>query len=171
MKKYIVLLRGVNVGGKNLLKMKELKQLLEDNNFENVNTYIQSGNIVLSSHKNPNSQIADLIQTKFGFTPQIMVLTETEFNTSVEQNPYTNYEGKFVHFYFCESLPKIDTTKLEKYTFETERTTLVDKVFYIHAPEGIARSKLVANIESCLGVSATGRNLNTVKKLAEMIQI
>ena len=169
MKKYIVLLRGVNVGGKNLLKMKELKQLLENNNLENVKTYIQSGNIVLSSHKNPATQVAGLIQTKIGFTPQIMVLTETEFNTSVKQNPYTNYEGKFVHFYFCESLPVLDSIKLEKYTSDTERYTVVDKVFYLHAPDGVARSKLVANIESCLGVSATGRNLNTVKKLAEMI--
>ncbi len=170
MKKYIVLLRGVNVGGNNLLKMKELKQLLEDNNFENVKTYIQSGNIVLSFNQNPSKKVAELIQANFGFTPRIMVLSESEFNVAVENNPYQQYEGKFVHIYFCETTPKTDSIKLEKYTSETENHTLVDNVFYIHAPEGVARSKLVANIESCLGVSATGRNLNTVNKLAEMIK-
>ena len=170
MKTYIVLLRGVNVGGKNLLKMKELKQLLEDSNFANVKTYIQSGNIVLSSPKKPNDIISELIKTKFGFLPTVMSLSEKEFNTAVSNNPYKNYEGKFVHIYFCDTKPKIDPSKLQKYTSKTERHTLVDNVFYIHAPDGIARSKLVANVESCLGVSATGRNLNTVNKLTEMIK-
>ena len=170
MKTYIVLLRGVNVGGKNLLKMKELKQLLEDSNFENVKTYIQSGNIVLSFNQNPIKKVTELIQSKFGFTPKVMVLSESEFNAAVEHNPYKQYEGKFVHIYFCESTPNIDSIKLEKYTSKTERYTLVDNIFYIHAPEGVARSKLVANIESCLGVSSTGRNLNTVNKLTEMIK-
>ncbi len=170
MKRYIVLLRGVNVGGNNLLKMKELKQLLEDSHFENVKTYIQSGNIVLSFNQNPIKKVAELIQTRFGFTPKIMVLSESEFNVAVENNPYKQYEGKFVHVYFCEKTPQISPIKLEKYTSETENHTLIGNVFYIHAPEGVARSKLVANIESCLGVSATGRNLNTVSKLAEMIK-
>jgi len=170
MKTYIVLLRGVNVGGKNLLKMKELKKSLEDSNFKNVKTYIQSGNIVLSSNRNPIDEVAELIQMEFGFTPKIMVLSESEFNASVNHNPYMEYMGKFVHFYFCKAPPKIDSIKLEKYRSKTERYTLVDNVFYIHAPEGAARSKLVANIELCLGVSATGRNLNTVNKLAEMIK-
>lgn len=170
MKTYIVLLRGVNVGGKNLLKMKELKQLLEDSNFDNVKTYIQSGNIVLSSPKKPNDIISELIKTKFGFLPTVMSLSEKEFNTAVSNNPYKNYEGKFVHIYFCDTKPKIDPSKLQKYTSKTESHTLVDNVFYIHAPDGIARSKLVANVESCLGVSATGRNLNTVNKLTEMIK-
>jgi uncharacterized protein (DUF1697 family) len=169
MKTYIVLLRGVNVGGKNLLKMKELKKLLEDSNFGNVKTYIQSGNIVLSSHQNPIDEIAELIQMRFGFTPKVIVLSESEFNTSVDHNPYEKHEGKYVYFYFCKAPPKIDSIKLEKYTSKTERHTLVDNVFYIHAPEGVARSKLVANIELCLGVSATGRNLNTVNKISEMI--
>ena len=169
MKTYIVLLRGVNVGGKNLLKMKELKQLLEDSNFDNVKTYIQSGNIILSSPQKPNEIVSELINTKFGFHPKIMSLSEKEFNSAVSNNPYKKYEGKFVHIYFCETTPEIDSNKLQKYTSETEKYTLVGNVFYIHAPDGIARSKLVANIESCLGVSATGRNLNTVNKLSEII--
>jgi uncharacterized protein (DUF1697 family) len=79
--------------------------------------------------------------------------------------PYQGFEGKFVHFYFCKEAPKIDKTKLLALTTETECYELIDNVFYLHAPDGIGRSKLVANIESCLGVPATGRNLNTIKKL------
>jgi uncharacterized protein (DUF1697 family) len=169
MKTYVVLLRGVNVGGKNILPMKDLKKTLEDNNFENIKTYIQSGNIVLSFNQNPVEEIAKLIQAKFGFTPKILAFSKHEFITKVDNNPYQEYEGKFVHLYFCKTAPKIDSNKLHKYTSKTESHTLIDNVFYIHAPEGVARSKLVANIESCLGVTATGRNLNTANKLLKMI--
>lgn len=170
MNTYIILLRGVNVGGKNLLPMKELKILLEGSGFKSVKTYIQSGNIVLMSTKNPENDVGALINTKFGFTPEVLVLSKSEFNSSASNNPYQEYEGKFVHVYFCKEKPKVNVTKLEKLTSETERYELVGSVFYLHAPDGIARSKLVAGIEACLGVSATGRNLNTVNKLSEMVK-
>lgn len=170
MNTYIILLRGVNVGGKNLLSMKELKVLLEGSGFKNVKTYIQSGNIVLMAAINPEGDIATLIKNKFGFTPGIMVLSEDEFNLATSNNPYQKYEGKFVHYYFCKESPKVDAAKLEELTSESESHKLVGNVFYLHAPNGIGRSKLVANIESCLGVSATGRNLNTINKLKLMVK-
>jgi uncharacterized protein (DUF1697 family) len=166
--KYIVLLRGVNVGGKNLLPMKELKVLLEDAGFEKIKTYIQSGNVVLMGTKNPQSTIDALIKNEFGFTPQVMVLSEDEFNLAISNNPYHEHEGKLVHFYFCKETPKVNDTKLEKLTSESESYELAGNVFYLHAPNGIGRSKLVASIESCLGVAATGRNLNTINKLEEL---
>jgi len=167
---YIILLRGVNVGGKNLLPMKELKSLLEDASFDNVKTYIQSGNIVLNSGKNPEKTISNLIQNNFGFTPEIMALSESEFHTSVSNNPYPEYEGKFVHFYFCKRNPIINLAKIEMSISETEKYQLIGNIFYFHAPDGIARSKLVAGIKKCLGVPATGRNLNTVNKLKEILK-
>lgn len=170
MNTYIILLRGVNVGGKNLLSMKELKVLLEGSGFKNVKTYIQSGNIVLMAAINPEGDIATLIKNKFGFTPEMMVFSEDEFNLAASNNPYQKYEGKFVHYYFCKEAPKVDAAKLEELTSESESHELVGNVFYLHAPNGIGRSKLVANIESCLGVSATGRNLNTINKLKLMVK-
>jgi len=167
--RYIILLRGVNVGGKNLLPMKELKLLLESGGFESVETYIQSGNIILMGIKNPENDIGILIKDKFGFIPELVVLSENEFNLSISNNPYQEYEGKAVHFYFCKETPKMDVAKLEKLNSESENYELVGNVFYLHAPEGISRSKLVANIESCLGVSATGRNLNTINNLEKMV--
>ena len=71
--------------------------------------------------------------------------------------------------YFCDTKPKLNADKLAKYRDDTDAYKLVNKIFYLHAPKGIGRSKLVANIESCLGVSCTGRNLNTINKLKEMV--
>ena len=170
MNTYVILLRGVNVGGKNLLPMKELRSLLENAGFENVKTYIQSGNIVLDSTRIPEKVIGSLIQTHFDFTPKIIGLSESEFHRSVSNNPYPEYEGKFVHFYFCKRKPKINSAKIEALISETERYQLIGNVFYLHAPDGIARSKLVAGIEKCLGVPATGRNLNTINKLKEILK-
>lgn len=170
MNTYIVLLRGINVGGKNLLPMKELKILLDSSGYKNVKTYIQTGNLILQSSKHPEANIGSLVQSQFGFCPEVLVLSEAEFGLSVANNPYSGFEGKFVHFYYCKDLPKIDYTKLEKYLAETERYELSGSLFYLHAPDGIGRSKLVANIESCLGVAATGRNLNTINKLKGMLE-
>ena len=169
MNTYVVLLRGINVGGKNLVPMAQLKALLEISGFENVTTYIQSGNVVLQSSKSPALKIEKLIQAEFGFCPEVLALSENEFKLSFENNPYKEFEGKFVHFYYCKNSPKIDQIKLDKFAATTESYLLVDKVFYLHAPDGIGRSKLVAKIESCLGVAATGRNLNTVSKLRAIV--
>ena len=166
---YVVLLRGINVGGKNGLPMKQLKSLLEDNGFGNVSTYIQSGNIVVTYHKKPDTDVSVLIETKFGFAPAILVLTKKQFDLSVSNNPFQQYEGKLVHTYFCKNTAKLNMTKLEKLASVTETYQLIDNVFYLYAPDGIARSKLVANIEACLGVTATGRNLNTINKLKAML--
>jgi uncharacterized protein (DUF1697 family) len=170
MKKFIILLRGVNVGGNKLLPMKELRQYLQTRGFECVETYIQSGNIVLKSDKRPDDDLGILIHSEFGFTPEMVTLSEIEFNTAVSNNPYKEYEGKFVHFYFCTETPKLDSNKLETLAHESERYALVGNVFYLHAPNGIGRSKMVAKMEACLGVSATGRNLNTINKLNWMIE-
>lgn len=162
---YVVLLRGVNVGGKNLLPMKELKVLLCNAGFEQVETYIQSGNIVLQSATAPREKLAELISTHFQCTPELFVLSEREFDLAVANNPYQGEAGQSVHFYFCNDVPTLDLEKLRRWQSASERCQLVGQVFYLHAPDGIGRSKLVANIESCLGVTATGRNFNTMQKL------
>lgn len=170
MNTYIVLLRGINVGGNNLLPMKELKTALGTSDFENVKTYIQSGNIILDNTKNPEMDISSLISLQFGFQPKVLTLSKDKFYSAVSNNPYQEYKGKFVHFYFCKETPKMNFEKLKAVASDTENYKLVENVFYIHAPDGIARSKLIANVEKCLGVTATGRNLNTVNKLNLMLQ-
>ena len=171
MQKFIILFRGVNVGGKNLLPMKELVSLLKQSKYESVSSYIQSGNIVLKSSKNPKEQVQSIVFNNFGFSPVVFTLDEQAFSTSVLNNPYKEFEGKFVHFYFCKNDINLVHDKLNKYLASSEEYTVKGSVFYLHAPEGIGRSKLVANIESCLGQSATGRNLNTINKISSMLKM
>lgn len=170
MKKFILLFRGINVGGKNLLPMKELVPLLEKNNFHHVSTYIQTGNVVLTSEINPIETVKNLVSARFDFSPELFVLDEEEFSRSLANNPYTEFEGKFVHFYYCHNFIEINQEKLNKYLGDSERFQVIDNVFYLHAPDGIGRSKLVANIEACLGQPATGRNLNTVNKISLLLK-
>lgn len=171
MKTYIILFRGINVGGKNILPMKELVILLQGKGYKDVKTYIQSGNVILKSNKKPGSDIASAIKSKFGFKQEFIVLEKPEFDACVRNNPYKSSEGKTVHFYFCNEPPQVNLEKLKKLAAETEEHKIKGKVFYLHAPAGIGRSKLVANIDACLGTVTTGRNLNTVTKLQQMAAV
>ena len=83
--------------------------------------------------------------------------------------PYQEFEGKMVHFYFCAISPTPDTERMDALLANGEQYTIQGDVCYIHAPNGIGRSKLVAKIESCLGVPATGRNWNSVQKISKML--
>ena len=169
MEKFIVLLRGINVGGNNILPMKDLKKLLTDSGYAEVQTYIQSGNIVLSAAKLVSDEIEDLIEKQFGFRPAALVLNEPNFKHAAVNNPFKEQDGKTVHFYFCSGLPTPNSDRLTDLKTESEQYQIIDQVFYLHAPDGIGRSKLAAKAESCLGVSATARNLNTVNKLLTML--
>jgi uncharacterized protein (DUF1697 family) len=177
MQTYIILLRGINVGGNNIVSMKALTEALNEAGFSQVSTYIQTGNILLqsphSSHESDGAQlerdIAKLIDTHFGFTPNIMQLSLPEFSTAAANNPYKDKPGNTVHCYFCQQQPSPDEARLKELATSTEQYHIEGKVLYLHAPDGIGRSKLAANIEKCLRVPATARNLNTVNKLLDMI--
>lgn len=170
MEQYVVLLRGVNVGGNNIVPMKDLKQALENAGFNQVATYIQSGNVVLQSAEPPRQTIEALIASQFGFKPHVLVLSKPEFVQAAQQNPFANEEGKTTHLYFCEQRPAIDLDKIREVAAPTERFEQVGNVFYLLAPDGIGRSKLVAKMDHYLGVPTTGRNLNTVNKLLTMLR-
>jgi len=169
MGKFVVLLRGVNVGGKNLLPMQELKSYLQGEDFKNIQTYIQSGNIILESATDPEERVHNLIQSKFGFSVSVLAFSEEQFASIILNNPYNSEEGKCVHFYCCLHSPVLNQDKLEQLISATESFALIGSVFYLFAPEGIGRSKLAAKIESFLGVSATGRNMNTMNKLKTLL--
>lgn len=170
MKFYILLLRGINVGGRNVLPMVALKALLENEGCENIQTYIRSGNVVFNAKSLTLKNIAKKIESDFGFNPELVILERSEFEKIVEANPFPLFEGKTVHFYFCLQTPNVDLNEIELLIANNEEYYLQDKIFYLHAPNGVGRSKLVSNLESCLRVSATGRNLNTIHKLQVMLE-
>ncbi len=171
MKTWIALMRGINVGGKHIVPMKELARLMEAAGFSNVKTYIQSGNVVFQNPTRPTDEIGRLIERKFGFKPEVFILSTAEFERAAANNPYKTGVGKAVHFAFCDKMPEsVDYEFLESLKADSEEYKLIENVFYFHAPEGIGRSKLVAKMGKAFkNVTMTSRNLNTINKLAEMI--
>ncbi len=169
----IALFRGINVGGKNLLPMKELVAVLESLGFENIKTYIQSGNVVMLSRTAPGAKeagtIEDAIEKAKGFRPEVFLLSAAELTDAIAGNPFSIDTGKDVHFYFLNEPPgRPDMARLDSLKSYTEDFALKGLVFYLYAPDGIGRSKLAAAVEKALGVPVTARNGNTVLKLAEL---
>lgn len=131
-------------------------------------TVIQSGNLVVESTRNPADAIGALIERNFGFRPATLALRCSDFSKAAAACPFVDDSGKAIHFWFCVQKPKPDEAALQRYCAESERYRLIGKVLYLHAPEGIGRSRLAANMETSLGVAATGRNLNTVNALLDL---
>jgi len=168
---YVALLRGINVGGKNSLPMQDLRDILGSLGCENVHTYIQSGNAVFRSAANAESlaeAIKNAIEKRFGFAPLVLLLDAAKFKAIAASNPYPHAEGtpKFLHVWFLTEIPKSpDLEALEHVRAASEKFILLDDAFYLHAPEGIGRSRLAVKVDRCLGVATTARNWRTVSKL------
>lgn len=177
MQTWIALLRGINVGGKNPLPMKSLVALLDEIGCSQIKTYILSGNVVFQAAGRSSlplsERICDGIESRHGFRPELLMLKVKEFETAIAANPFPNAasDPKSRHLFFLAAVPKKpDLAALENLRAESEQFELGQQVFYLHAPQGIGRSKLVAKVEKLLGVPATGRNWRTVQKIAEMAQ-
>jgi len=173
-KRFIALLRGINVGGHNKLPMKELKALLEGMGCSEVVTYIQSGNLIFQHQATEPGPLAESIGVEiervYGFRPEVTLLAPVELETAIANNPFQTDPGKALHFYFLKTPPALaGLEKLEALKSPSELFHLTPEVFYLWAPEGVWRSKLAAKVEACLGVSATARNGNTVARLQSML--
>jgi len=172
---FIALLRGINVGGNNMLPMSEFRQLLSTLGCEEVATYIQSGNAVFKHSKTAtqlSESISRAVHSQFGFRPPVMVLTASEYAAVAAANPFPAVvsEPKLLHVWFLgEKAVDADTKRLGELAAESEKYSLTDSAFYLHAPEGIGRSKLGAGVERCLGVPTTARNWRSVCKIGELL--
>jgi uncharacterized protein (DUF1697 family) len=172
---YIALLRGINVGGRNKLPMRELVDIFKSLGFQNIKTYIQSGNVVFQSEDlniaDITKRISAAIKKRHNFSPQTLILRLEEFKNAMAHNPYPEAETdpKSLHLYFLASEPhNPDTDTLEKLKGDRERYKLKGKIFYLHAPDGIGRSKLATRAEKALGVPVTARNWRSVCKIYDM---
>lgn len=176
MQTWIALLRGINVGGHNILPMAKLKRDLETLQLHNVRTYIQSGNCVFSSTIKTAStlseKIENCIEEHHGFRPQLLLLRRKDLRAAIAANPFPEAasDPKTLHFFFlAEPASSPNMEALEEMKSSTERFQLTSGVFYLHAPDGIGRSKLAASAARQLGVVTTGRNYRTVEKLWSMV--
>jgi len=176
MQQYLALFRAINVGGRNKLPMSELKSILEDLDLKDIQTYIQSGNVIFKcSMKNKEKikkEISSSIEKTMGFNPPIHLLEKRELGKAMDNNPFPEAEGfpKALHLGFLSEEPENpDLVKMDHLKKESEKFKIIDRVFYLYAPEGIGRSKLAASSERLLGVhSKTDRNWRTVEKLWAM---
>jgi len=175
MNTYIALFRGINVGGKNSLPMKELVVLMEDLGAQKIKTYIQSGNAVFQSAEKNVSQLSKRltaeIEKRHGFEPHVLILGLDAIEKAMSENPFPEAEAdpSSLHLGFLAAAPKSpDLKTLDSLRKESERFHLSGRVFYLYAPEGVGRSKLAASAEKLLGVPATDRNWRTVSKIREM---
>ena len=176
MKTYVALFRGINVGGNNVLPMKELVVLLENLGARNVRTYIQSGNAVFQSGKGASllsDEIGGAVERGHGFKPRVLVREAEQIKRAVEGNPFPEAESepKTLHLYLLASVPeRPDLAAMQEIKTAGERFVLGEGVLYLHTPDGLGRSKLAANAEKLLGVPATARNWRTVNKVLAMAE-
>jgi uncharacterized protein (DUF1697 family) len=177
MNTYIALFRGINVGGNNSLPMKELVSLLEALGSRGVRTYIQSGNAVFQNEEADAPRLAQKmiaeVRHRRGFTPDVLLLKPEDLEKAIAENPFpeAQAEPQTLHLGFLAAAPTSpDLKTLEALKKESERFLLKDTVFYLHAPEGIGRSKLAAGAEKSLGVAMTDRNWRTVCAIRDLVK-
>ncbi|MBU0654532.1 MAG: DUF1697 domain-containing protein [Gammaproteobacteria bacterium] len=175
MSNYIALFRGINVGGRHILPMSDLAEILYQLGCDNIQTYIQSGNVVFQNTSQQTSALAKSISTKVakvrGFAPKVLLLEAADIEVAIANNPFPTENGKALHFFFMEAVPPSpDLETLAKLKLPSEDFKLLHNVFYLYAPDGIGHSKLAEKVEKYLGTNVTARNWNTVSKLLEMVK-
>lgn len=175
MRTYIALFRGINIAGNNPLPMRVLIGILERLGCKDIKTYIQSGNAVFRTGNGTAKQLAEAISSGIekerGFKPKVLLLSAAVLEKAIANNPFSTADGRALHFLFLAARPKHpDLAGLMTIKSKTEQFRLVNNVFYLYAPDGVGRSKLVAKVESALGVPVTGRNWNTINKLMDMVK-
>lgn len=174
MQVWIALFRGINVGGNNIVPMAELRAALSGAGFAGVKTYIQSGNLVFQAEgdrEGLRQKIAAIVEAKFGFEPKLMLFSCDDIEAALNANPFSEAEAdpKSLHLMFMDEAPNDpDLKAIGKLKSASESFQLLEAVFYLHAPDGIGRSKLATRAERFLGVPATGRNWRSATKILEL---
>jgi uncharacterized protein (DUF1697 family) len=172
---WIALFRGINVGGKNVLPMKSLVAILAKLGHRDIQTYIQSGNAVFRSAKKKaadvEQQISAAVAKTHGFRPRVLALEVRDLQKAIAANPFSAAAAhpQTLHLYFLtQAAAQPDIKALNELKAKNESFVITKKVFYLHAPEGIGKSKLAGRVEKCLQVDATARNWQTVSNVFEM---
>lgn len=175
---YISMLRGINVSGQKKIKMDDLKSLYELMGFQNVVTYIQSGNVIFSSKAENKTElkrkIEEAIEKEYKFIVPVDIRTNTELKKIIKNFPFDQIDltkdGTKVLVTFLYSKPLINKIKdLQNYVVVPEQLVVCGKESYLYCPNGYGKSKLSNNfIEKKLGVDATTRNWKTVLKLYDL---
>ncbi|MXY92657.1 MAG: DUF1697 domain-containing protein [Caldilineaceae bacterium SB0670_bin_27] len=172
----IALLRGINVGGKNKLPMKELAALFADAGCDEVRTYIQSGNVLFRTGSADVEEISAIIsasiRNRYGYQVPVVTRTGQELQEIVKANPFlaAGAEADKLHVMFLAELPDSDSVEaLDPARSPGDEFAVQGREIYLHCPNGVARSKLTNSyFDSKLSTTSTSRNWRTVRKLLEL---
>ena len=180
MQTYICLLRGINVSGKNLIKMDALKLLFLNLGYENVVTYIQSGNVVFTSKSTDvlkiQSEIHEKINEYFELNIPILIISKQELETVLANNIFVNNRSEDttkLHVTFLSQMPlAIDIAQIVTVNYEEDEFIIVEKTIYLFCPNGYGNTKLTNTFfEKKLKVSCTTRNWKTVNELNRLLNL
>jgi uncharacterized protein (DUF1697 family) len=175
----ISMLRGVNVGGHNKLKMEALRALCESLQFENARTYVQSGNIVFRTKEKNRlalaAKIQNAIEREFGFRPEVILRTVDELRKAIAASPFADRRdlepGKLLVTFLASAPGPEMRAKLLGLKDHPEEIHLQGREMYIYFPNGAGQSKLPwSSIERLLKTTGTARNWNSVTKMLAMAE-
>jgi uncharacterized protein (DUF1697 family) len=173
----ISMLRGVNVGGHNQIRMDALRSLYESLGLKNPQTYVQSGNIVFTTAERNlarlGQRIEEAIEKKVGFRPGVVLRTAVELKSVIARNPFAKrrdtHPGKLLVAFFNEEPDEEDVGLLRRVRAEGEEVRPSGREIYLYFPDGAGRSRLFAATGK-LKKLGTCRNWNTVTKLLAMAE-
>jgi uncharacterized protein (DUF1697 family) len=183
MPRYVALLRGINVGGRNKVPMAGLRRIAGELGYTGIATYIQSGNLVFTSSQRGQDRMAtDLeraIETGLGVSCAVIVLSRAQLAAAIEANPFPDEPSpKAVHAVFRQRDFTAEGTAavaraLEKAAAKgdtEDEAVVVGRTLYLHLPNGMGRSELAAQLaRSGAQAAGTARNWATVTKLLAML--
>lgn len=174
MNKYVGLLRGINVSGQKKIPMAELRALLTESGLSNVETYIQSGNVIFQSSESKQEklelQIHNAIKSHFGFEVPVLVKTPEELNQIFNGCPFSEEEKINSYFMLLYDIPDKDLVKeISKISYPNETFVITDKSIYFYCSVGYGKAKCGNNFfERKLKITATARNYKTMVKLLSL---
>jgi uncharacterized protein (DUF1697 family) len=169
----LALLRGINVGGKNKLPMRDLAAMFEEAGCENVRTFIQSGNVIFTATSNVSKRLAGVVTLKiadrFGHQVPVILRTAQQLRDVISNNPFPQAEDLHVMFLADRPSPA-KIASLDPDRSPPDVFLVRGQEIYLHLLNGAARTKLTnAWFDSKLGTVSTGRNWRTVNKLLDLM--
>jgi uncharacterized protein (DUF1697 family) len=174
MEKMILLLRGINVGGNNRLPMAELRDACREAGLDDIETYIQSGNLVFSAESAVAAEkaVEAVIADRFGMTIGAIARSATTWAGYARKTPFADADerGNLVHLGLSKKVPNADIVdRLTERAIRGETVVIEGDAIWIDFNTGVADTKLTpAFIDKVVGSTVTMRNWRTVRKLAEM---
>ncbi len=175
----ISMLRGVNVGPHNRIKMDDLRALYKSLKFEDPRSYVQSGNVIFRTKEKNSSELAKKIQKaiekKCGCSPEVILRTPEELRKTVDLNPFPDQTksepGKVLVTFLAADPPREAEPNLDKFNGFPEQLRLKGRELYIYFPNGAGRSKVPwSAVEKLLKVTGTARNWNSVQALLRIAE-